>query len=468
MRRRLDLAAALVHRPPVLFLDEPTTGLDPRGRSDLWAVISELVSDGTTVLLTTQYLEEAERLADDVVVIDGGKIIAHGTPHELKSTVGATIIEVRLADAAAAQRATGLLSPLGPAEVSYRRTHRGGHGARRRPGRARRGPGPRRRPAWCPSGSPSANPPWTTCSCSSPAIGPRRRPRPSPRRPRPKPPPEPAPQARCGMTTTTTPCRSPCRRTQVEVGWAVSDALTIAQRNLIALFRVPTTLVFSTIQPVIFVLMFRYVFGGAINTPGVRYVDFLMAGIFVQTVTFGSVNTGVGLAEDLSKGLIERFRSLAMARSAVLAGRTLADTLRNLMVIILMMLVGFGVGFRVHTNPIALLGAIGVMLLFGFSMSWVMANIGLRTGTAEGAQAAAFPMMAVLVFASNAFVPTATMPGPLRAYANHQPVSAAVDAVRALTIGGPTTGKLIATLAWSLGILAVFAPLAVRRYRRTA
>jgi daunorubicin resistance ABC transporter ATP-binding subunit len=118
MRRRLDLAAALVHRPPVLFLDEPTTGLDPRGRSDLWAVISELVSDGTTVLLTTQYLEEAERLADDVVVIDGGKIIAHGTPHELKSTVGATILEVRLADAAAAQRAAGLLSPLGPAEVS--------------------------------------------------------------------------------------------------------------------------------------------------------------------------------------------------------------------------------------------------------------------------------------------------------------------------------------------------------------
>ncbi|HEX7276319.1 MAG TPA: ATP-binding cassette domain-containing protein [Acidimicrobiales bacterium] len=118
MRRRLDLAAALVHRPPVLFLDEPTTGLDPRGRSDLWAVISELVSDGTTVLLTTQYLEEAERLADDVVVIDGGRIIAHGTPHELKTTVGATIVEVRMADAADAQRGVGVLAPIGPSEVA--------------------------------------------------------------------------------------------------------------------------------------------------------------------------------------------------------------------------------------------------------------------------------------------------------------------------------------------------------------
>ena len=223
-----------------------------------------------------------------------------------------------------------------------------------------------------------------------------------------------------------------------KLAWAVSDALTIAQRNLTALFRVPTTLVFSTVQPVIFVLMFRYVFGGAIRIPGVRYVDFLMAGIFVQTVTFGSINTGVGLAEDMSKGLIERFRSLAMARSAVLAGRTLADTARNLLVVILMVLVGFLVGFRVHTNVFAFAGAVGIILLFGFSMSWVMANIGLRTGTAEGAQAAAFPLMAVLVFASNSFVSPATMPGPLRAYAEHQPVNAAVDAVRA----SPSVGRL--------------------------
>lgn len=174
------------------------------------------------------------------------------------------------------------------------------------------------------------------------------------------------------------------------LAWAVLDALTVAHRNLIALFRIPTTLVFSTIQPVIFVLMFRYVFGGSIQIPGFRYVDYLMAGIFVQTVTFGSINSGIGLAQDLSTGLIERFRSLAMARSAVLAGRTLADSVRNLIVIVLMITVGFLVGFRVHTSALGLLAAVALLLLFGFAMSWLMALIGLATGNAEAAQAASF------------------------------------------------------------------------------
>ncbi len=273
------------------------------------------------------------------------------------------------------------------------------------------------------------------------------------------------------MTTTTfpSPHASDTTEPRSKLAWAVSDALAIAHRNLIALFRVPTTLVFSTIQPVLFVLMFRYVFGGSIRIPGYpHYVDYLMAGIFVQTVTFGSINTGVGLAEDLSKGLIERFRSLAMARSAVLAGRTVADLVRNLIVIVLMVTVGFLVGFRVHRNLLALLGAVGVMLLFGFAMSWVMALIGLATGNAEAAQAAAFPLMALLVFASNAFVATQTMPGPLRAYAEHQPITANVNAVRGLLNHGAVAEPVLAAVAWSISIVAVFAPLAVRRYRRTA
>lgn len=271
--------------------------------------------------------------------------------------------------------------------------------------------------------------------------------------------------------TTTTPALPEVSETTAQrskAAWAVNDALAVAHRNLIALFRVPTTLVFSTIQPVIFVLMFRYVFGGSITVPGYRYVDYLMAGIFVQTVTFGSINTGIGLAEDLSKGLIERFRSLAMARSAVLAGRTIADSVRNLIVIVLMVTVGFLVGFRVHTNALSLLVAVAVMLLFGFAMSWVMALIGLATGNAEAAQAASFPIMAVLVFASNAFVSTRNMPGPLRAYAEHQPITATVNAVRVLLNHGAVAGPLLSALAWALGIVAVFAPLAVRRYRRAA
>jgi len=248
----------------------------------------------------------------------------------------------------------------------------------------------------------------------------------------------------------------------------VSDALAVARRNLIALMRVPTTVVFSTVQPVIFVLMFRYVFGGAIRVPGVSYVNFLMAGIFVQTVTFGAMNTGVGLAMDLQTGLIERFRSLPMARSAVLAGRTLADAVRNLFVIALMVLVGFAVGFRVQTGVVEFAGAIVLLLLFGLAFSWIMAYIGLSTGNAEAAQAASFPLMAVFVFASSAFVSTATMPGPLRAYANHQPVSAVADAARALVIGGPTTAKVFTAVVWMVGITVVFAFLAVKRYRRAA
>jgi len=250
-------------------------------------------------------------------------------------------------------------------------------------------------------------------------------------------------------------------------GSVAYDALAVAQRNLIALFRVPTTLVFSTIQPVIFVLLFRYVFGGAIPVRGLHYVDYLMPGIFVQVVTFGSINTGVGLADDFQKGLIERFRSLPMARSAVLAGRTLADVVRNFIVIALMVAVGFLVGFRVHTNVFAFLAAVLLLALFGFAMSWVMALIGMSVGSAEASQAAAFPVMGVLVFASNAFVPTYTMPGPLRAYADHQPVSATVSAARALLLGGPTAGRVLSALLWMFGILAVFAPLAIRRYRRT-
>jgi ABC-2 type transport system permease protein/oleandomycin transport system permease protein len=242
----------------------------------------------------------------------------------------------------------------------------------------------------------------------------------------------------------------------------------MAGRNVLNLARTPSVVVFSTLQPVIFVLMFRYVFGGALAgvAPGIAYVDFLMAGIFVQTVTFGAMNTGIGLATDMQEGLIERFRSLPMARSAVLVGRILADMLRNVFVVALMFGVGFAVGFRLHTNLFELLVAAGLLLVFGAALSWVMALIGLSTGSAEGTQAAAFPIMALLVFASGAFVPTRTMPTALRVYAEHQPVTATVEAVRALLIGGPTTDRLLTAVAWIVGITVVFSMLAVRSYRR--
>jgi ABC transporter DrrB family efflux protein len=222
---------------------------------------------------------------------------------------------------------------------------------------------------------------------------------------------------------------------------------------------------------VIFVLMFRYVFGGAIHIPGpLPYVDYLMPGVFAQTVAFGAIQTGIGLAEDLHKGLIERFRSLPMARSAVLSGRTLADLARNVFVMCLMVGIGYLVGFRVHTGLIGLLAGMAVMLFFGFSLTWIFAIIGLSVTNAETAQAASFPILAPLVFASSAFVVVGTMPGWLQGFAKYQPVSVAIDASRSLMLGGiySNPAKVLGSLAWSIGIIAVFAPLAVRRYRRAA
>jgi ABC-2 type transport system permease protein/oleandomycin transport system permease protein len=249
---------------------------------------------------------------------------------------------------------------------------------------------------------------------------------------------------------------------------ALADIAAVTRRNLIAYRRVPQLVVFSTIQPVVFVLLFRYVFGGAIrDVPGGSYVDYLMPGIFAQTVVFGSIGTAVGLATDLNLGLNERFRSLPMARSAVLAGRTTADMTRNLFVVVLMFAVGFLIGFRVHTNVVAAVAGMLLVVLFGYAFSWVFAAVGLAVRDAETAQAAAFPVMAPLVFASTAFVPLRTMPGWLQPFAEHQPVSATVDAVRALVAGGPTFRPVLKALAWIAGILVVAAPLAVRRYRRT-
>jgi ABC-2 type transport system permease protein/oleandomycin transport system permease protein len=246
------------------------------------------------------------------------------------------------------------------------------------------------------------------------------------------------------------------------------DILAVTQRNLITYIRVPALLVFSTVQPVIFVLLFRYVFGGAINIPGgIPYVDYLMPGIFVQTVVFGSINTAIGLSNDVKSGILERFHSLPMARSAVLAGRTTADMFRNVFVIMLMVGVGFAVGFRIHTNVLSFLGGLLVVLLFAYALSWLMAALGLTIGDPESSQAAAFPVIAPLVFASSAFLPVSTMPSWLQGFAKYQPVSVTASAVRATMLGGYVGSWLLQSILWCLGIIALCAPLAVWQYKRT-
>lgn len=251
--------------------------------------------------------------------------------------------------------------------------------------------------------------------------------------------------------------------------WTVADALVLAKRHLIQIPRIPEELIFSTIQPIMFVLLFRYVFGGAIVVSGTSYVNYLMAGIFAQTVIFGSTSTGIGLASDLQKGLVDRFRSLPMAKSAVLTGRTISDLVRNTFVVFVMWSVGLLVGFRPQGNILSWFAAAALLLLTSFAFSWISATIGLLVSTVEAAQSAGFIWLFPLTFASSAFVPTKSMPDWLRSFAEHQPVSLIVNAVRGLLLNNPDGTTIWQAIAWCVGILVIFIPVAVWAYgRRTA
>lgn len=250
--------------------------------------------------------------------------------------------------------------------------------------------------------------------------------------------------------------------------WAAVDAWTMAQRNLRHIPRNPELLLDVTVQPVLFVLLFRYVFGGAINVPGISYVNYLMAGIFVQTIVFSSLSTGIGLSNDLKLGLIDRFRSLPMSRSAVVAGRTITDLLRGLLAVAIMLVVGLAVGFRPHGSVGGWLAGLGLLLLFGYGLSWMGVTAGVLLRTPEAVQAGMFIAVFPLTFASSAFVPTNTMPSWLQSFASNQPMTQVVNACRAFILGQPVGSYAWVSLAWGLGILLVFVPLSVFLYERRA
>jgi ABC transporter DrrB family efflux protein len=247
---------------------------------------------------------------------------------------------------------------------------------------------------------------------------------------------------------------------------ALSDTVVLARRNLLRIPRAPDLLISFTVQPIMFVLLFVYVFGGAISTPGYDYVDFLMPGIIVQTMAFGGFVTALGLAEDLKKGLIDRFRSLPMSRSAVLAGRTLADVATNTISLVVMLVVGIVAGFSFDSSVPEILGGVALLLLFGYAFSWVFAFLGLSASSAEAAQALGFIAVFPLTFASSAFVPTDSMPDWLQKFAEVNPITTVVDAIRALWIGAPANSDVYMAVIWSLGLVVVFGFLSVRRYRR--
>jgi ABC-2 type transport system permease protein/oleandomycin transport system permease protein len=250
--------------------------------------------------------------------------------------------------------------------------------------------------------------------------------------------------------------------------WTLTDSWTITKRNLRHIPRNPELLLDVTIQPVIFVLLFRYVFGGAIKVPGTSYVNYLMAGIFVQTVVFSSLSTGIGLANDLKLGLVDRFRSLPMSRVAVLAGRTMTDLLRGLLAVVIMTIVGVAVGFRPQGSVTGWLAGLGLILLFGFALSWAGVVVGVLMRSPEAVQAAMFVVIFPLTFASSAFVPTSTMPGWLRAFAANQPFTQVVNAVRSFILGQPVGNAGWEALVWGLAVLVVFVPLSVYLYERKA
>jgi ABC transporter DrrB family efflux protein len=474
MRRRLDLASSLLTRPRILFLDEPTTGLDPRSRNEIWSVVRELVREGTTLLLTTQYLEEADELADRIAVIDHGRVIADGTGNELKERIGGQILEVELANAATRDDAEAVLRGVGcgdpePEDRADRLTlaaPRNGlelvedaAAALRHAGigvssLGLRGPtlddvflqltgAPASENGDQPRESVTAAHATDEAALSPPGPG-RQSQRPA-----------------RGLLRLHVP-------TPADVRSAVTDALVVMGRNLRHFIRQPQLLIFSTIQPIMFVLLFAYVFGGAVkgSLGGVKYIDFLLPGIFVQSVAFRATQTAVGLSEDLERGVIDRFRSMPMARSAVLIGRTMADLVRNVLIIGLMTVVGYVIGFRFQAGLLNALACVAIVSAFGLALSWIFAFVALTVRGAEAAQSAGFVVIFPLVFASSVFVPVASMPDWLQAIAKVSPVTLTANAARSYALEGGVPPSLAGAAAWIIGLLVVFIPLCVWRYRR--
>src|SRR3954469_8075909 len=466
MRRRLDLASSLLTRPRMLFLDEPTTGLDPRSRNQIWAVARELVREGTTLLLTTQYLEEADELADRIAVIDHGRVIAEGTGAELKEQIGGQLLEVELVSAGVRDEAEAVLRGVGCGE-----------------------PEPEERPDRFTVPAPrdglelieDAAAALRTAGIAVSYMG-LRGPTlddvflqltgapPSEDGDRPAAQPTPAPAAAAAESARP---RRPLLRLHVPTpaelrsGW--TDTVVVTGRTLRHFIRPPQLLIFSTIQPVMFVLLFTYVFGGAVKGSlpgGVKYIDFLLPGIFVQSVAFRATQTAIGLAEDLERGVIDRFRSMPMTRSAVLIGRTTADLVRNVLIIGLMTVVGYLIGFRFHAGLLNALACVGVVSAFGFALSWIFAFVALTVRGAEAAQSAGFVVIFPLVFASSVFVPVASFPDWLQAFAKAGPVTLTANTGRTYALVGGVPDSLGGAAAWIIGLLAIFIPLCVWRYRR--
>ena len=467
MRRRLDLAASLIATPPVLFLDEPTTGLDPRSRVELWGVLRDLVRDGTTLFLTTQYLDEADQLADNIVVVDHGRIIAQGTPLELKDQSGAASLVVTVSRPAEVDAAAEIVrSEVVEVHVDRDARHitapAEGVGALTRIAARLDEAGidlddiGLQRPSLDDvflnlTGHRAEVEQESTHDEQIDGGGP--------------------------MTSTTA---THFQATHPDERGATSTRQigALIRRNLTHIKRQPEMLTDVTIQPVMFVLLFAFVFGGSINIPGVDYKEWLLPGIMAQTMAFSSFVVAIGLNNDLGKGIVDRFRSLPIGRGAVVVARSVSSLIHSSLGIVVMSVTGLFIGWGINDGLAKGLVGYGLLVLFGFMMIWIGILVGSSLRSVEAVQGVMFVTIFPITFLSNAFARPEGMPPVLRWLAEWNPISALVQALRELwgnegfpvppDAALPLQYPVTATLIWTIGLSAILAPLAIRAYvRRT-
>ena len=467
MRRRLDIAASLVVTPELMFLDEPTTGLDPRSRNQVWDIIRALTAGGTTILLCTQYLEEADQLTDGIAVIDHGRVIAEGTPAQLKASVGSGALRVRLLDPEQRPQAERVLSggarrdpPGGGSGGPLGRMRRrrpgggsgGGAGGRRR--RDRRLLGRAAEPG---RGLPGAHRP--SGRGADGGAGDLGR------------------GGTGGMTTppssSTTEATDAAAIHKVLVAGprparpsALAAALTFGWRGMLKVKHVPEQLIDVTITPVMFVLLFTYLFGGAVAGSTGEYRDYILPGVLVVAVLFTTVYSGIAINTDLTRGVIDRFRSLPIWSPAPLVGALLGDSVRYLIAGTVIVVLGLILGYRPDGGVPGMVGAVGLVVVFSFGLSWVFTTMGLIMRSPNAVMNAGFMSIFPITFLSNVYVEPDTLPAGLEAFVNANPVSVLVTAVRGLAEGNPDAGDIAIVLGVAALLTAVFAPLTSRLYRR--
>ena len=447
MRRRLDLGATLMGSPSVILLDEPTAGLDPRSRNELWQLVRGVAATGTTVLLTSQYLEEVERLADHIVVLDRGMVIADAPPDALKRAVVADVLEARVADDAQVDRAAAVFGGLGDADATVDLDDRRvavttSTGVASLVAAAR--------------GLDDAGIDLLDLSLRRPSLddvflaltdGTTHEPIHVPRT-----------NASAALTTTDATAHG---RSQ-----PLRDMVAVTGRYLRRFTRSPNMFIFGAAQPVAFIVGLNAVFGGLVERfNGGEYIQYLLPGVIVMNILFTGGITSVGIAEDLQDGIADRFRSLPMSRTAVIVGRTMADLVRNVIAIVIVLLVGFALGFRVHGSVAAALGGLALAIAFSYATSWLFACLGMAVKSPQIAQMASFLPALPLVYLSGAWIPIDSMPGSLQAFARNQPVNVIVETLRAAANGTQSSTTFWPAIAWTAGILLVSIPLAVHLYR---